>query len=46
MSEELKQRLRIAISDQETANELIALIEGQSATIAAQEVRIAALEAV
>lgn len=45
MSEELKARIRVAITDLETANELIAIIEGQAATIASQEARITALEA-
>ena len=44
MSEELKQRIRVAITDQETANELIAILEAQAAAIADFESRIAALE--
>lgn len=48
MSEELKERIRVAITDKETAEELIALLESQSAAQAAInadfEARIAALE--
>ncbi len=46
MSEELKQRIRVAITDQATADELIAIIDAQTAAIADQEARITALEPV
>lgn len=45
MSEELKQRIRIAITDQDTANAFIALILAQQAAIADLTARVAALEA-
>lgn len=44
MSEELKQRIRIAIADKETAEELIAMLETQAAAIADLTARVEALE--
>lgn len=44
MSEELKQRIRIAIADKETAEELIAILESQAAAIADLTSRVEALE--
>lgn len=44
MSEELKQRLRIAIADKEKAEELIAIIAALLASQSDFEARIAALE--
>ena len=37
MSEELKQRIRIAITDKQTAEELIAVIEGLLSRVTALE---------
>lgn len=44
MSEELKQRIRAAITDKTTANELIALIEAQQTKIAELTARVLDLE--
>lgn len=44
MSEELKQRIRIAIADKETAEELIAILEAQATAIADLTARVEALE--
>lgn len=44
MSEELKQRIRIAITDKEKADELIAIIAALMAQAADFESRISALE--
>lgn len=44
MSEELKQRIRVAITDKATADAFIALIESQAAAIADLTARVEALE--
>lgn len=44
MSEELKQRIRVAITDKDTAEELIAILEAQTAAIADLTSRVEALE--
>lgn len=44
MSEELKKRIRVAITDKQTADELIALLEAQQAAIADLTQRVEALE--
>lgn len=44
MSQELKERIRIAIADKDTAEELIAILEAQAAAIADLTSRVAALE--
>lgn len=46
MTEALKARIRVAITDQTTADELIALLEAMAAANADLEARVAALEAV
>lgn len=44
MSEELKARLRVAITDKDTAKELIAIIENLEADLEALTARVVALE--
>lgn len=44
MSEELKQRIRIAITDKATADAFIAMLEAQEAAIADLTARVEALE--
>ena len=44
MSEELKQRIRVAITDKATADAFIALIEAQQAAIADLQARVLDLE--
>lgn len=44
MSEELKNRIRVAIADPKTAEEFIALLEAQASKIEDLESRVVALE--